>query len=196
MASTDENDGFVRQSSINFPGKIGKLAIESPARAQRLAMMEAMHAFSGPFAESCFGSDDWYLGDFGWLQWMHDKCLSDFDSLVEMACSTRFDDFIVAVKAGFALHGNDEVKIRRFIFKCAAWTEQAFQLDGMGDVVNQLAKELIPLRGSENEEMTGCTAWEHMENAWGDRKRVPVLNDPWRRRFSILRGERWWMKSH
>lgn len=193
MVSTDEHDAIVHRSSITFPGEIAKFAIETPQRAKGLAMMEAMHALSGPFAEHCFGSDEWCPGNFDWLDIMYEDCLSDFDSLVEMACSRRFDDFIYAVKAGFALHGNDEGRIRRFIYKCATWTEQAFQLEGMNDVVNQLAKELIPLRGSEIAEMAGGTAWQHMENAWGVRKKVPVMHDPWKRRFSILKRERWWM---
>ena len=195
MVSTDEYDAIVQRSSITFPGEIAAIAIENPERANRLAMMEAMHALSGPFAENCFGSNEWHPGDFGWLELMFSECLSVFDSLVEMACSKGFDDFFVAVKAGYALHRNDELRIRRFISKCAIWTEQAFQLQGMDDVVNVLAKELIPLRDSNIAEMAGGTVWEHMENAWGDRKRLPILNAPWRRRFSILKGERWWLKS-
>jgi len=189
MAPTEDHWGCVMQSSITPPFTLSHLAILNPQRALRVAMMEAMHCLSGPYAESRFGLDDGSSEDLFWLESLYEELGLD-DSLREMAERNFGTDLATAARIGFELY-EDESKVFRFIRKCSEWTVLSFSFGRMDSVVKELAKVLIDLRASEKEILDGPSTWACMEDAWDSRKK-PLQDPSWRRRFSILKGESWY----
>ncbi|MDZ4851106.1 MAG: hypothetical protein SGI77_17600 [Pirellulaceae bacterium] len=187
MTETEETLARVHQSPITIPYAIEMIKKEDPLQATRVAEMMAMIDLAGPFATSRFGeTSEWYEGSRDWLESLNENSLT----LLETVEDRGKDDYSRAVQQGFDRYGPSEARIWTFIDRCADWIEEAFQLDGMPEIVEKVAQELIPLKGSGVEELDGCLLWDIMEATWTPNRIAPLSNKPWNRRFGILRKPR------